>query len=168
MTTKTCAEPGCPNKLRARGLCSTHYNRKHQPNQHAARRTECTVCGTPVLRPYNANRRPTCSIACRRIIQFGTGTAAQGAYDWATDAMRRAERSGASVIERFDRLQVFERDGWTCRRCGRTTDPDTSPFDPVSPTVDHVVPLSKGGEHSLRNAQTLCLGCNSSKQDKAA
>ncbi|MGW1160374.1 HNH endonuclease [Streptomyces sp. NPDC002519] len=168
MTTKTCTEPGCPNRLRARGLCSTHYNRKHQPNRHASTHVACTVCATPILRPRKADRRPICSVDCRRVLQFGLGATHVGSYDWATDAVRRAEQAGAVVVERFDRLQVFERDGWTCCRCSRPIDPDASPFDPTSPTVDHIVPLSRGGEHSLRNAQTLCLGCNSSKQDKAA
>jgi 5-methylcytosine-specific restriction endonuclease McrA len=165
---KTCTEPGCPNKRRARGLCSTHYNHKHQPNRHAATPTSCTVCGTHILRPNKTDRRPSCSPACRRTLQFGADAATTRSYDWAADASRRAKQAGSVVIETFDRLQVFERDHWTCYRCGRPTDRDASPFDPRSPTVDHVVPLSKGGEHALANARTACLGCNSSKQDKDA
>ncbi|NEB92435.1 HNH endonuclease [Streptomyces bauhiniae] len=68
------------------------------------------------------------------------------------------------MIEPFDRLTVFERDSWTCYLCGHLTNPDASPFDPSSPTVDHIHPLSKGGHHTLANAGTACLGCNSSKQ----
>lgn len=30
-------------------------------------------------------------------------------------------------------------------------------------TLDHVVPISKGGLHTLSNAQLLCLRCNSVK-----
>lgn len=32
--------------------------------------------------------------------------------------------------------------------------------------LDHVVPISLGGEHSLRNAQILCGTCNSSKGNR--
>lgn len=31
---------------------------------------------------------------------------------------------------------------------------------------DHVIPLSKGGEHSLENSQILCHSCNSAKHVK--
>lgn len=168
MAQRTCRLPGCSNPHRARGLCSTHYNQRHQPNQHAAVPTSCTVCGTLILRAHKADRRPACSTTCRRILQFGSDAAHTGSYDWVTDAIRRAERAGALVIEAFDRREVFERDGWICYRCDRPTNRDASPFDTLSPTVDHVVPLSKGGTHSLANARTACLGCNSAKQDKAA
>jgi hypothetical protein len=64
--------------------------------------------------------------------------------------------------KRFDALRnVFfqtlaERDGKTCKVCGCTRDL----------TVDHIVPLSRGGENSLENMQILCRKHNSSKGAK--
>lgn len=43
--------------------------------------------------------------------------------------------------------------------------PECKNEDPVL-THDHVIPLAKDGEHSLRNSQILCSRCNSSKGTK--
>lgn len=45
----------------------------------------------------------------------------------------------------------------TCLKCKRTD---------VKLTLDHVIPVSKGGSNTIENAQPLCLSCNSSKHDK--
>jgi HNH endonuclease len=164
--TKTCTQDGCGKAHRARGLCSTHYNHKYQPNRHAATQTACTVCGKPIARPASSVRRPACSVQCRAVIEFGHATGVPSGYDWKTFAARRARDAGATVVHPFDRETVFERDNWTCYLCSLPVLQGVSAFDPNSATVDHVIPLSRGGEHSVRNARTAHLRCNSAKQDR--
>lgn len=165
--TKTCTHDGCGKALRARGLCSTHYNMR-DPGRHAAKSTSCVVCTTPIARATKSDRRPVCSVACRRALQFDQQPSASTGYDWSSMAVSRARRLGAKVIEPFDRETVFERDDWTCYLCRLPVLRETSAFDPASATVDHVKPLSRGGEHSVRNARTAHLRCNSAKQDHDA
>lgn len=83
--------------------------------------------------------------------------------DWAEDAQRRARDAGATVIELIYRIDVFERDAWVCHLCGRPTEPMASIYDPASPTVDHVVSLSTGGQHTMSNVRCAHLLCNSVK-----
>lgn len=163
MHMRTCAMPGCDNKHRARGLCSTHYNQTHQPGRHAPVATACTVCSAPIMRGAHNDRRHTCSVTCRTVLTFGAASSSSS-YHWSSDAAQRARKAGATVIEIVEREYILERDGYRCYLCRDQTDPDASPFDPSSPTVDHVIPLSKGGQHIATNMRCACLGCNSAKQ----
>ncbi len=167
--TKTCTMDDCERPLRARGLCATHYNqtRYTQEQRHPRIATACAVCGTLLVRAPDPRRRPACSTLCRRLLQFGE-VSTTSAYQWARDAVWRAKKAGAVVIEVFDRADVFARDGWRCYICRRECDPEANPFDSAAATVDHVVPLSRGGAHALANVRTCCLGCNSTKRDHAA
>jgi hypothetical protein len=54
------------------------------------------------------------------------------------------------------RWEVFERDGFTCKKCGTRR----------RLTIDHIVAESKGGPTTLGNLQTLCHSCNSRKGAK--
>ena len=51
------------------------------------------------------------------------------------------------------RWQVFERDNFTCQKCGSRQ----------FLSADHIIPESKGGPTILENLQTLCRSCNSRK-----
>jgi hypothetical protein len=144
-------------------LCGTHYNQQ-DPHRHAKVALACLICGRVVQRGVKADRRPVCSVTCRSLLS-GHRTIGSG-YDWSDLAMRRARLAGATVIERFDRDEVFERDGWVCGICRMPVDRQADPLDPASPTVDHVIPLSQGGQHTLTNVQCACLRCNSAKQDR--
>lgn len=52
-----------------------------------------------------------------------------------------------------------------CDHCGVRMTQDY-PVTPSNKTIDHDVPLSRGGEHTLSNITIMCLGCNSSKQTR--
>lgn len=57
----------------------------------------------------------------------------------------------------FSRHGVLVRDNYRCGYCGkRNTD---------NMTIDHIIPKSKGGQHSWENCVTSCLKCNAHKKD---
>lgn len=53
-------------------------------------------------------------------------------------------------------MLVAGRDGTICRRCGSKEEL----------TLDHIIPISKGGTYHPKNLQILCKRCNSKKKDR--
>lgn len=60
------------------------------------------------------------------------------------------------------RWRVFDRDGYRCQRCG------ASGANGAELTVDHIVPVSRGGTNDPSNLRTLCRSCNSRKGARSA
>jgi 5-methylcytosine-specific restriction endonuclease McrA len=50
--------------------------------------------------------------------------------------------------------------GWHCQICGKELTKDTV-------TIDHIVPISKGGTNAIENLQPLCERCNSKKGNRS-
>lgn len=72
--------------------------------------------------------------------------------------LRRArERNATGKFTAGDFLGLVELVGNRCPCCGKS-------FLGVKPTIDHIVPLSKGGSNGIENIQPLCLACNVRKQ----
>lgn len=62
-------------------------------------------------------------------------------------------------ISKKTRFEVFMRDDFRCRYCGRRV-PD------VTLQVDHVFPVASGGTNEISNLATSCMECNSGKSDQ--
>lgn len=77
---------------------------------------------------------------------------------------RTDARIRSVTVESVNPIKVFERDGWKCQLCGKNT-PRTKrgTLDKNAPELDHIMPLSRGGEHSYRNTQCSCRSCNAAK-----
>lgn len=81
-------------------------------------------------------------------------------------ALRRAQATEVGW-EPISRASVFERDGWLCHLCGGPVNRKARPpYDPMAPTLDHVIPLSKGGPHAMANLRTAHFICNSRKGNR--
>lgn len=78
---------------------------------------------------------------------------------------RRARKKGVTV-EPVSIARVAERDGFMCGICETRVDMHLAYPDPFSQSLDHVLPLSKGGEHSYANTQLAHLRCNVSKGNR--
>jgi 5-methylcytosine-specific restriction endonuclease McrA len=124
---------------------------KTPQRQHAR---ECRECGVSFKPAYGDKRSTYCSDSCK-------GTALRR-------VRRHIERARLKVakVEPVDPLKVFARDGWRCQECKSATPRNRrGTYHPRAPELDHIIPLSKGGEHSYRNTQCLCRGCNGAKSN---
>lgn len=82
-------------------------------------------------------------------------------------ALRRAAQRGADG-NRIDPLDIFGRDGWVCQLCADPVLPFVRWPHPRSASIDHTVPISRGGPHVESNLQLAHLGCNAAKRDRPA
>jgi len=57
------------------------------------------------------------------------------------------------------RFEVFKRDSFKCQYCGKAA-PN------VVLNVDHIKPVSKGGNNNILNLITSCFACNSGKSNR--
>jgi len=57
----------------------------------------------------------------------------------------------------LSRKNILRRDGHRCQYCGRSD---------LSLTIDHVLPLSRGGEDTWENLVCACVQCNNRKGDR--
>ncbi len=132
--------------------CQPSYTARHE--EQRARREQvrangrcCDHCGTW----YQSGGRRFCSLRC-------------GVLFWRVDtnAKRRARKRGA-YVEHVYRRRVFERDDWTCWLCGTSIVRGVDRNHPLSATIDHVVPLARGGSHCYSNVRTAHRACNMAK-----
>lgn len=59
--------------------------------------------------------------------------------------------------------KVYMRDGGICQICGKEINFDCDSNSDDYPSIDHIVPLAKGGLHKWNNVQLACRGCNTAK-----
>lgn len=111
----------------------------------------CVVCSASFNPRAN---QITCSTDCRKVHLGRLG-----------DHRSRATHFGVAY-ERLDRLEIFERDAWTCGICELPVDQGLAFPDPGSPTLDHVVPMSRGGGHVQGNVQLAHFYCNTVKGNR--
>lgn len=144
----------------------------------------CDLCSALfVARAVNLVRCPSKrrSVECQKlhvelaravaIRDYNAAKAAQGdgrtPARWRAAVDRRARRLQAVYVEDVDVRVLAERDGWRCHICGRKVPKTAMHPQPTSASVDHLVPVSLGGEHSYRNTALAHFGCNARKHTRA-
>lgn len=170
----TCAEPGCGltivSKTKPRTWCDVHRRLARLRSNAASllrvvttcTRSDCTapvyalgVCRThwrQTRRAQGLDRHsaPSDSWTPRRRAQWKKRHAIHRGSDPA-----RAEIIYPEAI--------YARDQWTCQLCGEPVDKTLVFPNPMSPSLDHRVPIAAGGTHTRDNTQLSHFVCNARK-----
>lgn len=174
IATLSCANCGGSITGRAKKYCSDSCRRardlavhkaKYIPRPRTVRASpvydiECAWCGNT----FRTGRkgRVVCSRSCSA--SLGNTMRFRG-EDISHGHRARALHYGARY-EPVNPLHVFDRDNWLCALCGDPVDPALKWPNPFSASMDHTVPLSKGGDHLLANLRCTHLRCNIRKGAK--
>lgn len=102
---------------------------------------------------YEANRESE----IQRALAYARGPGRE--VKRARDSARFALTRGAPTAERFTLDEIYERDGRICHLCSK-------PVDRQQATMDHVIPVTKGGPHTRANVKLAHRGCNTRKGNR--
>jgi hypothetical protein len=81
---------------------------------------------------------------------------------------RRRVRIHGAPHESISLFELCASSDWKCTQCECVCNVPNGGNDPKEATIDHIIPLSKGGFHVRSNAQLLCRRCNTLKSDSLA
>lgn len=92
----------------------------------------------------------------------------------ATKEARRREKIQSALVDKdITVMGLFKRDAGVCYLCGRRCNAEDYVMNGETfiagdwyPSIDHVIPLAKGGKHSWDNVRLAHRRCNSLKSDK--
>lgn len=127
--------------------CYKRVNNSGNPRPRTKYTGPCLDCGKidKSIR-YNRKLCPTCYRKFRNVI--------------CGDEQRRraSKRNVENTLTEEQWKQVLEFYNYTCAYCGKSI--------PDCYTLDHVIPISKGGPHAIDNVVPACLSCNSGKGNR--
>ena len=170
--------------LKAFDIKSSGYQRTIERKLDKKRR--CPVCGNPYTIRYwkaltgsNYSYDPgVCSMACRKIlknerekerrkVQGRNGTTRKRCKQYGV------EYSGHKITwQTYAKRHGLDPNNLVCALCGKICDPNDHSWSaytgPLHPSIDHIIPLHRGGGDNWENVQIACMECNSRKGDKIA
>jgi predicted nucleic acid-binding Zn ribbon protein len=159
----------CSDGCRDEARSASRHHLSRPDYQALIRDRRCLECDTPIAQSRSIRARFCPGRSCLQqfnIRRWSSNNPDRVNEHGRASSQRRRARLAAAVTESFRHREIFERDGWTCQLCQEPVDPKAQHPDPRSGSLDHVVPLAKGGHHTRANVQLAHLICNLRKADK--
>ncbi len=162
----TCSDECRQERDRRRGR-EYHRAYKKRIGRNAGRveTLTCEYCGKQFQHEiYNQVPR-YCSKTCTRRANEAADPERYARIRAMSRHRRRARKYGNGPVDAIDPIKVFKRDSWRCGICGKKVNPKLQHPHPNSASLDHIIPLARGGTHTWGNVQLAHLACNSAKRD---
>lgn len=169
-----------PDAVKACSICReikpvTEF-RKHQGKPYG-RGSQCRPCASTRVQSTAAYRRAQERRDRAASYQWHHRTCETCGEDWKTrnpegrfcsmecygESLRGDGPASRPHISMTVRQHVYDRDGWQCQLCGGDVAMTWQPTDPERPSLDHIVPVSVGGDDAPENLQLAHLSCNVQK-----
>lgn len=188
---RRCSVDGCTSPSRSLGMCQSHYNADYRAKNGARLRAanrEYAAAHVQQKRAYDAVRyeqiAPTRIVLSRNWYKANKARAAANAAAWQKkhpdrsrairaawkrrhpeavarqDHKRRALQFGA-FVEHVTVAVLAERDRNRCGICGKLVAVNDR-------SIDHILPLSRGGQHSYANTRLAHTLCNVKRNNRGA
>lgn len=142
--------------------CLLAYNRlRNRLNERKSKAKLCVICGRLRTNEYHSK---WCSESCRREYRKRQKIAAN-LLRKQTRRRREAIKRGVRH-ERYNASDIYSRDNWMCGLCGKPIWKRAKVPHAKAATIDHIVPLSRGGDDVRSNVQAAHFICNSTKNNK--
>lgn len=158
----------CGEECRRAWARAEHHRRYDTATIHAPVTVSCVECGKPFT--YSRYNKPqlVCSITCQNRRDRRLRPEYHAAKKARDRAIRRSRELNSLTADMVVPWKVFVRDRWICWLCGDKVDKSKRHPEGEAPTMDHVVPLSKGGEHSYANVRLAHSRCNTMRGNRDA
>lgn len=158
-TRAICTIEGCGQPAVGRGYCRLHWGRWRRQGDPSVvilqsdKRTPfvCVWCGkTFYVKPSTGQR--CCSKACSKR-QYPEGEAARrGTHKYRTSKRKQ-------FVAPVNEQAIFDRDKGLCGICGK-------PVERSKMSLDHILPISKGGTREPKNVRLAHLSCNKGRGNR--
>jgi hypothetical protein len=194
MSKRTCSVDGCDSPYHAHGLCGRHCAAQRYASPEgrakslawhaspAGRASHARSKAAYRASPEGQQAEAAYRASAKRKAALMKYTAGEK-FKTQQARYRATSRGKASTKRSVDRYraqkagvrfwpmslaELVERDNGTCQLCGQVVRADAKFPHPMSPSVDHIVPLSLGGPHIAENLQLAHLVCNIRKGNRVA
>ena len=96
---------------------------------------------------------------------IGLGATAKHCSRRCSRAREKFRRGDRFLVEPRLRYAIYQRDDWTCQLCFEAVDRDADPWSDWFPSLDHIVPQSRGGSDEWDNLRLTHRWCNAIRGD---